>query len=278
MIEQAAEIGGQLLKIHCPIGNYPGVDTANGRELRDKIAAQINKLGKVTIWRETVERIDTDTKKVILANGDAVSGRYLIIATGVRRRLLGVPGEIEFGGRGVIESGVREASSTAGTVVAVIGGGDAALENAVILSKHARLVYLIHRRSQFVARKKFVDSARATSNIRMFMSHHVKAIVGNSRLEGIEIENLDTREQSALPLDFALIRIGVEPNSDKIRNSVEVDPHGYIIVDSKGETSVHGIYAIGDVANPIAPTIVGAVGDGATAAKAIAAEHFAVLG
>ena len=278
VIEQESEIGGQLLAIHGPVLNYPGVRTTNGRELRDLVAAQINEIGTITKLQMRVERIDPIAKKVILANGETVSGRYMIIATGVRRRLLGIPGEIEFQGRGMIESGVREASAADGTVVAVIGGGDAALENAAILSKYAKLVYIIHRRSRFSARRSFVDLVHSIGNIRILMNCRVNEIAGNESVERVEIEDLETRDQSSLLVDLVLVRIGVEPNSEALRNSVELDQRGYLIVDNKCETSIDGIFAVGDIANPTAPTISGAVGNGATAAKTIAAKHFADLG
>ncbi len=278
VIERETVIGGQLLAIHGPVLNYLGITIGNGRELRDLIALQINGVATITKLETIVQSIDTINKKVTLASGESVSGRYFIIATGVQKRLLGIRGELELQSRGIMTSGVAEASSTAGAVVAVIGGGDAALENALILSQYANRVYLIHRRSRFSARGSFVDLVHSAANIRTLMNCRVNEIAGNDRVNHVQIENLATRDRTSLPVDLILVRIGVKPNSEAIRNALDVDRQGYIIVDSTCETSVEGIFAVGDVASPSAPTKIGAAGNGATAAKAIAAKHFAVLG
>lgn len=269
LIESEAEIGGQLLRTHNPILNYPGLIVQNGRELRDRIVLQAESAGMLIKPRSTAVRIDTKKKCVMLANGESITGRSLIVATGVRRRLLGVPGEKEFLGRGVIESGVRESSTVAGMVVAVIGGGDAGLENSLILSKTAKHVYIVHRGNQFKARESFVNLVQSAGNIKTLMNTRVKAISGGERVQSVAVEHLDTGESSFLQVNFVLVRIGVEPNSEKVRSQLGVDRNGYILIDSKCETSIEGIYAVGDVANPISPTISSAVGMGATAAKAV---------
>lgn len=278
LLERKTEIGGQLLRIYNPISNYLGSTAANGRELLGRVAPQIEKIGDFVRLGSPVETIDTANNDVFLKSGVSVSGRFLIIATGVRRRRLNVPGEKEFTGRGIIKSGVLEAPSTEGTVVAVIGGGDAALENAAILSKFAKRVYVIHRRSRFSAREEFESLVRSAGNIETLLNCRVRSIVGKERIEAVEVEDLLTGRRWALPVDIVLVRIGVEPNSEAVRNSLEVDPAGFIVINSKCETSVNRIYAVGDVANPTAPTISGAVGHGATAAKSIAVKDFADLG
>jgi thioredoxin reductase (NADPH) len=202
-----------------------------------------------------------------LSNGDAVSYRALIIATGVRRRRLNIEGETELRGNGVIESGVRDRAQASGRDVVIVGGGDAAVENALILSDEAASVRLLHRRDQFTARPEFLSELEAKSNIEVMRNVVLEKIEGGSRVTGVEIRNTSTGEVSRLPADIVLVRIGVEPNSQLVSGILDVDEHGYVVVDASGRTSVEGIYAAGDVANPVSPTLNTAAGTGATAAK-----------
>ncbi len=274
LLESETELGGQMLSIFNPVINYPGVITANGREMRDRFAAQAGKSNAVLKLRSPVEQIDCASKTVGLANGESISGKNLIIATGVRRRRLGVPGESELAGRGIIESGSKDRESVAGKRVAIIGGGDAALENASILGEHAQRVYVVHRRAEFSARREFVETAASARNIEFVMNSAVTAIGGNNAVEAVNLEHLDSRKNFIIPVDYVLIRIGVRPNSELVRDKLDLDPRGYIKVDATCETTVPGVYAIGDIASPISPTISTAAGHGATTAKAIAAKIY----
>jgi thioredoxin reductase (NADPH) len=278
LIDRGTELGGQLLNIFNPIVNYPGVMTGNGRELRDRIVSQAE--GTVTSMALRTESvgINLQNRTVSIEGGTSIAGRNIIIATGVRRRTLGIPGEKELTGRGILVSGARDSYLAAGKTVAVIGGGDAALENALILSKHSTLVYVVHRRAEFSARADFVRAVRSTPNIRTMMHSRVTAINGNEQVETVDISRTDPAGHLSLPVEKVLIRIGVQPNSELVQGSLTLDPSGYILVDQYCRTSVRGVYAVGDVASPAAPTISGAVGGGATAAKAIAAEINANFG
>jgi thioredoxin reductase (NADPH) len=275
LAEREAEFGGQMLRIFNPIENYPGLVTANGREMLDRFAAQAVNSSTVMHLRSEAVGIDVSKKTVRFAEGTSLTGRNIIIATGVRRRRLGVPGEFEFSGRGMMESGSRSPEAVAGQNVAIIGGGDAAMENAMILGENAKRVYVIHRRDELSARTAFVQAARATKNIEFLMHHSVKAIVGNRTVEAVEAEDLKTHERKVVAVNSVLVRIGVEPNSDIVRGSLATDEQGYIHIDSCCKTSVPDVYAIGDVANRTGPTISSAAGQAATAAKAIAAKIYA---
>jgi thioredoxin reductase (NADPH) len=275
LAEREAEFGGQMLRIFNPIENYPGLVTANGREMLDRFAAQAVNSSTVMHLRSEAVGVDVSKKTVRFAEGTSLTGRNVIIATGVRRRRLGVPGEIEFSGRGILESGSRSPEAVAGQNVAIIGGGDAAMENALILGENAKHVYVIHRRDELSARTAFVQAARATKNIEFLMNHSVKAIVGNRTVEAVEAEDLKTSERKVVAVNSVLVRIGVEPNSDIVRGSLATDEQGYIHIDSCCKTSVPDVYAIGDVANRTGPTISSAAGQAATAAKAIAAKIYA---
>ncbi len=272
LIERDAGVGGQLTRIYGRITNYPGRVAANGTELRELFAEQTANSPTVIRIGEAVDAIDTEAKTVVLSGGDTLSGRYLVLAMGVRRKRLKIPGESEFAGRGILRSGVLESQLAVGKTVVVVGGGDAALENALILSKTAKTVYLVHRRQRFSGRQQLADAVMSASNIAILMNSRVTEIRGSETVDSVLVESIDSNECARLPAQHVLVRIGVEPNSELVRDSLEVDERDYILINARCETSTAGVYAVGDVASPVAPTIAGAVGQGATAAKVIAAQ------
>src|SRR5205807_7661778 len=191
--------------------------------------------------------------------------------TGLRRRRLSIPGETEFRGRGLIESGTRDREQLAGKDVCVIGGGDAAAENALLLAEVCPTVTLIHRGRKMRARREFTEQLHTNRCLTVFPESIVRRIIGTERVEAVEIERGGAIQPFEMAVQGVLIRIGWEPNTDIIAGQLELDERGYVIVGSQQETSIANVFAIGDVANPLAPTIAGAVGAGATAAKVIAA-------
>lgn len=269
IVERSTDLGGQLLSIYNHIDNYPGVEARNGLEMAEFFAAHLGRRGSTVRVQAEVAGIEQEPLVVRLADGTRLSGRSLIIATGVKRRTLDVPGEVEFAGRGILRSGVKERDLVTGRRVAIIGGGDAALENALILGDVAERVYVIHRGPAFSARTDFVDNANRLPNVEILTNTIVRAFLGEDSVKAVEISSAGTANNRHLPVDFGLIRIGVEPNSEFVRDLVRTDERGYILINSNGETSLAGIFAIGDVANPNAPTIIGAAGQGATAVKYI---------
>jgi thioredoxin reductase (NADPH) len=216
-----------------------------------------------------VESADLKRRIVSLAGGKEISARAIIIATGVRRRRLEIPGEDKFIGRGVLESGVREKDKVAGKRVVIVGGGDAAIENATLLSEFADEVIVLHRREHFSARSAFIERAMGSEKIEIFTGVTAQSINGESNVSGVTIRNELTGECSLMPAEAVLIRVGVQPNTEIFRGQIELDENGYIVTDNTGGTRLAGVFAVGDVANPDAPTISGAVGTGATAAKTI---------
>ncbi len=272
LLEKESEFGGQLLLTHNAIQNYLGVETANGRELRDIFLRQIENTKLKRLTGAEIIEADLAQKTLTLANGAKYSGRTIIIATGVRRRKLMVPGEDEFRGHGILESGAKDKNEVAGKTVVIVGGGDAALENALILNETARKIFVVHRRSEFAARKEFLLTARKSENIEFCSDTQITKILGSDMVEGVELKHLTSGSLSRLETDAVLIRIGVEPNTEIFRGQIELNPAGYITIDATCATSLHRVYAVGDVANHTAPTISTAAGHGSSAVKAIFSE------
>lgn len=270
VLEQAEEVGGQLLSVHNPIDNYLGLHAANGPELRDRFVEQ-TRPSEFDLWTHVeIESTDLKAKRFTLKSGEQLQSIAIIIATGLRRRRLGIPGETEFEGRGIIESGARDRDQFAGKDVCVIGGGDAAAENALLLAEVCPTVTLVHRGRKMRARREFTEALPTNHCVTIFPESIVRRIIGDDWVEAVEIERAGAIKPFQMAVQGVLIRIGFEPNTDFVRGQLELDERGYVIVGSQQETSVANVFAIGDVSNPLAPTIAGAVGAGATAAKVIA--------
>jgi thioredoxin reductase (NADPH) len=269
LLEQENEFGGQLLRTHNAIENYLGVEAPDGRHLRDIFVKHAAGAKYDRVLSAKVKSADLTNKILKLASGKEVSANAIIIATGVRRRKLEIPGEGDFIGRGVLVSGVGERDKVRAKRVVIIGGGDAALENSLLLSEYADKVLVLHRREHFSARTTFLERARNSANIEIMNPVTVRSINGDAVVSGVSIRNESSGECSDLQADAVLIRIGVQPNTETFREQIELDDNGYVLTDNACATSLAGVFAVGDVANPKAPTISGAVGTGATAAKAI---------
>lgn len=271
VLEQSDELGGQLLSVHNPIENYLGVRTGNGRELRDLFVEQTRDCD-FDLWTNVeIANIDLRAKRIKLKSGEELQSIAIIIATGLRRRRLGIPGETEFAGRGIIESGAKDRQAFAGKDVCIIGGGDAAAENALLLAEVCPTVTLVHRGRKLRARREFAEQLHTNHCITAFPESRVLRILGNDHIEAVEIERASAIKPFQMAVQGVLIRIGWQPNTEFFCGQCELDERGYVIVNAQQETGVTNVFAIGDVTNPLAPTIAGAVGAGATAAKVIAA-------
>lgn len=271
VIEQADRIGGQLNRVYNPVENYLGVKTRNGQELLELFSREVD-AADFDLWTgAAIDSIDLRAKRVSLRSGEQLQAISLIIATGVRSRTLGIPGEQEFAGKGIIESGTRDRDLFASQDVCVIGGGDAAVENALVLAEVCPTVTLVHRGKKLRARREFAERVQPNNRITVFTESVVTRIMGDATVEAVEIQRKGGIKPFQLAVRGVLIRIGVEPNTELIREQLALDEKGYVAVNSLHETSVSMVFAIGDVSNPTAPTISGATGAGATAAKVIGA-------
>ena len=271
LLEQSDELGGQLLRVYNPIKNHLGATVENGRELRDIFVRQVKKRNFSIRLSSAVSEFDANNKTILLAVGEKLSAKALIIAIGVRRRLLNIKGEEKFKNKGIIESGKRDAKSVKNKNAAIVGGGDAAFENALILAETAAKVTLVHRSEDFRARPEFIERVKSHPKIEILTSTAAVEIIGDENVKAIKLKNTQTGESQILSVETILIRIGVTPNTEIFRGQIETDKGGYIKVNQNCETNVPHILAVGDVACPLAPTVSTAVGMGAIAAKIIAA-------
>jgi thioredoxin reductase (NADPH) len=269
LLEKENEFGGQLLRVYNPIENHLGVNAENGKHLRDIFLEQIEKRKFTRLLQTEVAEVDVENKKIILQTADEFSAQAIIIATGVRRRKLNVENEDFYKGKGIIESGKNEQNTVKGKSVLIVGGGDAAIENSLILSETAEKVYVAHRRNEFRAREEFLEQARNNPKIEFLPDTIVRKIIGKQKIEAVEIKNTKTGKTTKLKVENLLIRIGVEPNSELFQKQLKTDKDGYLETNARCETNVKFVFAVGDIANPISPTVSTAVGTGATVAKTI---------
>lgn len=270
VLEKNESVGGQLLQVYNRIDNYPGVSVANGEELVELFSTKIS-AADFDLWTGVeIDSINLKAKTLSLKSGEQLQAISIIVATGVRRRRLGIPGESEFGGKGIIESATRDRHLFTGADVCVIGGGDAAAENALLLAEVCPTVTVVHRGKKLRARPEFLERIQSNHCLTIFSESEVTSILGRDLVEAVEIVRKDSLKPFQMAVRGVLIRIGVDPNTELVRDQLKLDDRGYVIVDSHHETNIANVFAIGDVSNPLAPTISGACGAGATAVKVIA--------
>ena len=270
LLEQAEQVGGQLHSIFNPIRNYLGCDARDGQELLQAFTGNLEK-AEFDQWTQTsIESVNLRARTISLRSGEQLQAIAIIIATGVRRRELGIDGEKQFIGKGIIESGSRDKQSFAGRDVCVVGGGDAAAENALLLADVCPTVTLVHRGKKLRARREFTEQLQANHCITVFTESVLTRIIGDDEVQAVEILRKDGLKPFQLAVRGVLIRVGVEPNTELFRDQLALDEQGYVAVNRDQETNLDFVFAIGDVSNPLSPTISSAIGAGATAAKVIA--------
>ena len=269
LLEQSPELGGQMLEMFHRVLDYPGLVVENGRELRDHFAAQLDLLQLDYRTGRKVEEVDLGRRRA-RCDGEWLHTRAIIIATGARKRRLGIPGEDRFEIRGVSFSATRDHSLYAGKKVAVIGGGDSAVQNSLLLARICPSVTLIHRSDIYRARNDWLEEARENPRIMIVDNAEAKAIEGCDRVERVIIEDTRTREIKPIETEGVFIRVGVAPNTEMFRGQIEIDEAGFIKTDQRQRTSVEMVYAAGDVCRPACLSVATAVGHGAISAKDIA--------
>ncbi len=259
--------GGQIANTE-DVEDYPGFEHISGPELAQKMTDHAKKFG-LEIISDLVENVHCRGDiKVIKTAEREITAKAVIIATGGSPNLLGVPGEKEFSGKGVSYCAICDGAFFKGEIIAVAGGGDAAVEEAMFLTKFGSKVILIHRRDQLRAQKIIQTRAFANEKLEFIWDSVVEGIAGDTKVRSLTLKNVKTGETSTLDVGAIFVFIGFVPNSDIVSESVKKNEAGYFITDDKMETSIPGIYAIGDVRQQLVRQITNAVGDGTTAAVA----------
>jgi thioredoxin reductase (NADPH) len=263
-------LGGQLLNTEL-IEDYPGFESILGSELATKMGDHARAFGLEIRDFEPVKEIDVEgrTRIVRLESGEELRAPAVIMAAGGLPRYLGVPGEKEFWGRGVSYCAVCDGAFFKGQELAVVGGGDAAVEEGDFLTRYASKVHIIHRRNELRAQPILVDRARANLKIDFIFEAGVKDIVGDQKVKAVRYEQHGATKE--LPVGGVFIFVGFVPNSSLLKVHIDHDEAGYIITGRDMQTSVEGIWAVGDVRSQLTKQIATAVGDGTTAAVAASA-------
>jgi thioredoxin reductase (NADPH) len=263
--------GGELLNTEL-IEDYIGFESILGRDLAEKMAEHAKKFG-AEIRQENVEAIEKTadgTFEVRTQKAAVYRAPTVIITAGGTPNRLGVPGEQEYAGRGVSYCAVCDGAFFKGETIAVIGGGDAAVEEADYLTRYAEKVYLIHRRDELRATRLLQERLFANPKAEVIWNKVVKEIKGGPQgMTEIILEDTVTKEDSALPATGCFIFVGFTPNSGLIKSHFDHDPSGYIITDDRMMTSIPGLFAAGDLRVQLTRQITTAVGDATTAAIAV---------
>ncbi|MDI3473324.1 MAG: thioredoxin reductase [Thermotogaceae bacterium] len=273
VIEKNIE-GGQILLTDV-MENYPGYGLINSNELAQRFKEHADMFGTEFDYGEVVKvELAGEQKLVYLDNGKAYKSKVIIIATGASPRRLGVPGEDRFISKGVSYCAVCDGAFFTNKNVAVVGGGDSAVDEALYLSRIAAKVTIIHRRDKLRAVKSLQEKAFNNPKIDFIWDTIVKEIKGTDKVESLILQNLKTGEIKELPFDGVFIFIGLNPNSGIFKDIVDVDENGFIKTNEDMETNVDGIFAAGDVRVKSVRQVITAVADGAIAATIAARKYF----
>ncbi len=259
-------LGGQAATTS-EVDNYPGFPKGiGGAELTRLMQQQAERFGARVEIDEVVEVDLGQHPFAIKTYGGAYKTKSLIVATGVSPRLLGVPGEGKFKGRGVSYCATCDGFFYKGKSVVVVGGGDAAVEEAIFLTRFAAKVYLVHRRNRLRAQKVVQQRAFENDKIEIVWDSVVTEVLGEDQVTGVRLKNVKTEAQSVLAVDGMFTYVGNIPNTKLFEGQLELDERGYIVTDRRMHTSVRGVLAAGDVQERVLRQIATAVGSGAIAA------------
>lgn len=266
VIDRSPVSGGQILTTY-EVDNYLGLPGLSGSELSDKFREHADRLGVkfVTANVQTVEETTKSTEYRVYTDKDIFCAKTIILATGASHSLLHVPGENEFTGMGVSYCATCDGAFFRNKTVAVVGGGDVAVEDAIFLAKICQKIYLIHRRDQLRAVDSLQKTLFSLENIEVIWDSEVKEIYGTDKVSGVRIFDNKSGEQKSLDVDGVFIAVGIIPNTSIFEGIVEMDQNGYIIADETCTTSKKGIFAAGDIRKKQMRQIITAVADGANA-------------
>ena len=256
--------GGQIVDTY-GVDNYPGLPGITGLDLGEAMAGHAEKLG-MKPQREPVRSIEAEQGiKVIRTKKNEYRARAVIIACGATHRHLGIPGEEELSGMGVSYCATCDAAFFQDRTVVVVGGGNVAVEDAILLSRTCKKVYLVHRRDELRAEKILQECLFACKNVELIWDSIPLSIEGTDKVEALKIQNKKTQEESFIETDGVFIAVGIVPGTEKFKDLVKLDEAGYIVAGEDGITSEPGIFAAGDIRTKNLRQVVTAVADGANA-------------
>ena len=277
LVLEKLSAGGQMA-LSEQIDNYPGFDEGiDGFSLGERMRRGAERFGARTLLAEVTGAALAGANKTVITSAGAFTAKAVVIATGARPRNLGIPGESAFEGRGAHYCAACDGMAYRGKTVAVIGGGNSAAADALTLSRIAGKVFLVHRRDTLRATKVYHEPLARACNVEFRWNSEAAAFLGNDRLTGLLLRDVLTGETRELPCDAVFVSVGRAPETELFREQLALDAAGYIIADESTQTSLPGVFAVGDVRTKALRQIVTAVADGATAVH-YAEEYLAKLG
>ena len=266
VLEKNPMSGGQVLNTY-EVDNYLGMPGMDGFDMGTRFREHADKLGVEFMEATALSLEDRGGHKLIRTDQGELEAKTVILATGAVHAMLGAPGEERLGGRGVSYCATCDGAFFRGRTVAVVGGGDVALEDAIYLARTSEKVYLIHRRDELRGAMVLQQELKGLPNVEILYSHVVEEILGETAVEGIRVKNLKTEETLTLPLAGLFVAVGIRPGTELVRGLADCDEGGYVLAGEDCATSVPGLFAAGDVRKKLRQ-IVPAVADGANAAVA----------
>lgn len=272
VLEKEIMSGGQIINTY-EVDNYPGLYHMGGFDLALKFREHADALGAKFVTGEAEKMEDiSGGKKVVLKDGTEFETKTVIVSGGAKHRPLGAPGEERLAGSGVSYCATCDGAFFRNKDVAVVGGGDVAVEDALFLARMCKKVYIIHRRDTFRAAKTLVSNLVAAENVEIIYDSVVKEIKGNFKVESLVVENKNTKEEREVALDGVFIAVGMLPETSILSGVVDLDENGYVIADETGRTSDPAIFAAGDIRTKQLRQVVTAASDGANAVWSV--EHY----
>lgn len=268
VLEQHPMSGGQVLNTY-EVDNYLGLPGISGFDMGQTFRAHADKLGVEFVEARVKEIVNNGDFKTVRTRKADYETRAVILATGAQHALLQVPGEEELSGMGVSYCATCDGAFFKGRTVAVVGGGDVALEDAIYLARTCEKVYLIHRRDELRGAVVLQEELKTLPNVEILYSHTVQEICGEDNVESLLIENVKTGEKHTLEVNGIFIAVGIHPGTELVKELVTCNEGGYVLAGEDGATDCPGIYVAGDVRRKPLRQIVTAVADGANAAVAV---------
>jgi thioredoxin reductase (NADPH) len=264
VVDRSPVSGGQVLTTY-DVDNYLGIPNISGGDLSERFREHVDRLGVEFITADVVKIEDNTDNKIITTDEGEIITKSIVLATGAVHSMLNIPGEKKLAGMGVSYCATCDGAFFRNRTVAVVGGGDVAVEDAVFLAGLCRKVYLIHRRDKLRAAFDIQKKLMSMENVNIIWDSEVTQICGDDIVEKIEIKNKKTGDSNFLDVNGIFIAVGVVPNTKLLKGIVEMDEKGYVIADETCMTSAPGIFVAGDIRRKPMRQIITAVADGANA-------------